>query len=97
VKLDVATQSDEVLHPASNVDRSMNVTQGAGHMRNLSSLDIDYAATQSMGKFHYQSSTSIPMQRRTGKGSLSIINEHSNAKKNMHLPISPSESLLMKP
>jgi len=57
VKLDVAMQSDDVLPLTSNADRSMNVTQGVGHMRNLSSLDIDYAATQSKGKFPYQSSS----------------------------------------
>lgn len=57
VKLDVTTQSDDVLPSTSNADRSMNIMQGVGHMRNLSSLDIDYAPTQSKGKFPYQLSS----------------------------------------
>eukprot|EP01018_Ginkgo_biloba_P034733 Gb_12558 [translate_table: standard] len=63
VKLDLSKRSSELSLSTTNSMPHMNVTQGAGHTRNLSSLDIDYAAMQAKGKFYQASSEHSYIQK----------------------------------
>ncbi|GLJ42461.1 hypothetical protein SUGI_0879980 [Cryptomeria japonica] len=83
-KLDVATQNSEAFSSTNNVDRSMNVMQGAGHTRNLSSLDTDYAAGQLQANFvHRPSSEQFYLQK--------------NISMPISCPVSPCGSPLIQP
>ncbi|XP_057863081.2 mitogen-activated protein kinase kinase kinase YODA isoform X2 [Cryptomeria japonica] len=79
-KLDVATQNSEAFSSTNNVDRSM----GAGHTRNLSSLDTDYAAGQLQANFvHRPSSEQFYLQK--------------NISMPISCPVSPCGSPLIQP